>query len=290
MGQAALVPPEVRRGWAGGALARPRGVLVGQAALVPPEVRRGWAGGALARPRGVLVGQAALVPPEVRRGWAGGVLMGHAGAVGDGLVPSRPEPMHDSDTGDHKGRPYEARAESLARSGAGAVGDGLVPSRPEPMHDSDTGDHKGRPYEARAEARPVPFHIHARPRDGRPQGSPLQARAESLARSGASAVGDGLVPSRPEPMHDSDTGDHKGRPYEARAESLARQAQATTRIAPASPCRITRKARAATRRFDATSGRCRGRACPVPFHIHARPRAGRPQGSPLRGPGGQGPF
>ena len=54
--------------------------------------------------------------------------------------------LHDSRTGDHKGRPYKVPCRIHARCRDGLVGDGLVPSRSCSLHDSGTGDHKGRPY------------------------------------------------------------------------------------------------------------------------------------------------
>ena len=54
--------------------------------------------------------------------------------------------MHDIETGAHKGRSYTVRFECVRDAGAGTVGDGLVPSRFEFMHDTTTGGDKPRPY------------------------------------------------------------------------------------------------------------------------------------------------
>ncbi len=108
-----------------------------------------------------------------------------AGNVGDGLVPSRAEPVDAPKTGGDKPRPYEARAESVGGFSAGNVGDGLVPSRAEPVDAPD----------------------------GREQAPPLRGPCrESAGGFSACNVGDGLVPSRAEPVDALKTGGDKPRP------------------------------------------------------------------------------
>ena len=113
---------------------------------------------------------------------------------------------------------------NAAWTSRGPVGDGLVPSRLEFMHDPGLrattsplriGSNAAcnLTWACRGRACPVPSRIHARSRDGRPQGSPLRI-GSNAAWTSRGPVGDGLVPSRLEFMHDPGTGDRKGRPYE----------------------------------------------------------------------------
>ncbi len=183
---------------------------------------------------------------------------------------SRLELVRAFKTGDHKGRPYEARAESTdGFQRISSWGTGL--SRPALDFDAfKTGDHKGRPYGARAEStggfqripswgtglsrRALDLSVHSRRATTRvaPTGPCRVHRWVSTH----SLVGDGLVASRLGFVRAFKAGDHKGRPYGARAESAdgfqripswgtglfrpdsnssVHSRRATTRVAPTGP-------------------------------------------------------
>ena len=167
-------------------------------------------------------------------------------------VPCRSNRGHpETQTGDHKGRPYElcstVEMETAQERQRGSASDRRdrggrpcgVPCRSNRGHpETQTGDHKGRPYELcstvemeTAQERQRGSASDRRDRGGRPCGVPCRSNR-----------------GHPE----TQTGDHKGRPYELCSTVEMETAQ-------------ERQRGFASDRRDR-----RGRACPVPLPRHRR--------------------